>query len=75
MNAIAVDPADSRRLFLGTDLGVFVSTDGGASWAVENMGFANVITEALVLLKGSGGSRTLYAFTHGRGAWKVSIGN
>ena len=74
-HSIVVDPDDGRRLYLGTDLGVFVSTDGGANWAVENTGFANVVTESLVPLKGPGGSRTLFAFTHGRGAWRVSIGN
>lgn len=73
VNAIAVDPANPRRLFLGTDLGVFVSTDGGERWAVENTGFANVVTDDLVLLQGQDGGRTLYAFTHGRGAWRVAV--
>lgn len=73
VNAIAVDPGDSRRLFLATDLGVFLSRDGGATWAVENTGFANVITSWLAVLEGQGKTRTLFAFTHGRGAWKVAI--
>ncbi|HWM95192.1 MAG TPA: hypothetical protein VN493_30840 [Thermoanaerobaculia bacterium] len=73
VNTIAVDPGDSRRLFLATDLGVFVSKDGGANWAVENTGFANVITSWLTVLKGPDGKRTLFAFTHGRGAWKVAL--
>lgn len=73
VNTIAVDPGDSRRLFLATDLGVFVSTDGGAHWAVENTGFANVITSWLAVLKNPDGTRDLFAFTHGRGAWKVTL--
>jgi hypothetical protein len=68
VHVLVVDPADSSRLYIGTDLGVFVSLDGGTSWAVENTGFANVVTEALTL-QGS----TLFAFTHGRGAWKVPV--
>jgi photosystem II stability/assembly factor-like uncharacterized protein len=72
VHVLVVDPADSRTLFLGTDLGIFVSTDGGAHWAVENTGFANVVTESLSILS-AGGSRMLFAFTHGRGAWKVTI--
>ncbi len=48
------------------------STDGGATWAVENTGFANVMTEWLTLADGPGAG-TLFAFTHGRGAWKVAI--
>lgn len=73
VHVLAVDPEDRQNLYLGTDLGIFVSTDGGAHWSVENSGFANVVTESLTFLAGPGGSRTLFAFTHGRGAWKVAI--
>jgi photosystem II stability/assembly factor-like uncharacterized protein len=73
VNAIAVDPVDGRHLYLATDLGVFVSKDGGANWLVENTGFANVITSWLTVLKGPGNTRTLFAFTHGRGAWKITL--
>ena len=62
------DPTNSQRLYAGTDLGVFVSLDGGANWAVENMGFANVVTESLEARAGY-----IYAFTHGRGAFRVSL--
>lgn len=73
-HSIVVDPSRPSRLFLGTDLGVFVSTDGGATWAVENTGFANVITEWLTVTTGPNGP-TLFAFTHGRGAWRAPIRN
>ncbi|HET9225679.1 MAG TPA: hypothetical protein VFR31_03370 [Thermoanaerobaculia bacterium] len=73
VNVIAVDPEDSRHLYIGTDLGVFVSKDGGANWLVENTGFANVMTAWLAVLKGADGTRTLFAFTHGRGAWKIAL--
>ena len=75
VNAIAVDPVDGRHLYLATDLGVFISKDGGANWAVENTGFANVITSWLTVQKGPGNTRTLFAFTHGRGAWKITLDN
>ncbi len=68
VHSIVVDPTSSQRLYVGTDLGVFVSIDGGANWAVENTGFANVVTEALVT-----SGNYLYAFTHGRGAYRVSL--
>jgi hypothetical protein len=74
VHSLVVDPNRPSRLIVGTDLGVFVSTDGGATWAVENTGFANVRTEWLALLEGPGGS-TLYAFTFGRGAWRVPLRN
>src|SRR5262249_49707373 len=71
-HCVTVDPANSSRLYVGTDVGVFVSTDGGANWARENTGFANVITESLIV-NTVGGTSTLFAFTHGRGAWRVTI--
>jgi uncharacterized protein (TIGR03437 family) len=70
-HTIVVDPSNSARLYVGTDLGVFVSTDTGATWAVENTGFANVVTESLTI-NVTGGVTSLYAFTHGRGAYKVT---
>ncbi len=70
VHCIVVDPNNTSKLYVGTDLGVFVSLDGGENWAVENTGFANVVTESLVI-NSAGGINTLFAFTHGRGAWKV----
>jgi hypothetical protein len=72
VHSIAVDPSRPSRLFLGTDLGVFVSTDSGATWQVENTGFANVVTEWIVVGQGVRGP-AIYAFTHGRGAWKAEL--
>jgi uncharacterized protein (TIGR03437 family) len=74
VNCIVVDPTNPVRLFIGTDLGVFVSTNGGAAWNVENTGFANAPVEALSL-NTTGGVTTLYAFTHGRGAWRITLGS
>lgn len=73
VHCLVVDSSNTARLYIGTDLGVFVTTDGGQNWAVENTGFANVATEALVL-NPVNGVNTLYAFTHGRGVWRVTPG-
>lgn len=72
VHSVIVDPGNSAKLYVGTDLGVFVTLDGGANWARENTGFANVATEALVI-NGPAGARNIFAFTHGRGAWRVSL--
>jgi hypothetical protein len=72
VHSLVVDPTNSSRLYVGTDLGVFVTLDGGADWARENTGFANVATEALAV-NGSAGTRSIFAFTHGRGAWRVPL--
>lgn len=74
VHTIAVDPTATGRLYIGTDLGVFVTLNGGATWAVE-AGFPPVITETLQVLERSNGETLLFAFTHGRGAWKVKLGS
>lgn len=75
VHAIAINPRNPRELYLGTDLGLFVSLDGGANWAVENTGYANVITEDLKLVAPAGGPAQLFAFTYGRGVWRVNLGD
>ena len=70
VHTIVVDPDVSSTLYIGTDLGVFISLDGGATWGKENAGFANAPTEALTIGQ-VGGVTHLFAFTHGRGAWRV----
>jgi len=72
VHSLAVDPTRPARLFLGTDLGVFVSIDSGTTWQVENTGFANVLTEWITIGQGSRGP-AIYAFTHGRGAWRAEL--
>ncbi|HET7844022.1 MAG TPA: hypothetical protein VFL14_07725, partial [Xanthomonadales bacterium] len=75
VHTIAIDPNNRDRLFVGTDLGVFVTVDGGAHWAVENTGFANVIVESLQVARGANAQAQprLYAFTYGRGVWRVPL--
>jgi hypothetical protein len=72
VHSLVVDPGNSARLFVGTDVGVFSSDDTGTTWAVENTGFANVITEALAV-GNVGATPHVFAFTHGRGAWRVPV--
>lgn len=69
--AVVVDPADGNRVYVGTDIGVFTSNDGGTNWVREYTGFGNVSVEHLAI--NSEGTRRLYAFTHGRGAWRVDL--
>ena len=71
-HSVVVDPNNGQRVYVGTDLGVFVSLDGGQNWARETTGFANVVVESMTAVS-NGGVTTLFAFTHGRGAYRVTI--
>jgi len=73
VNCIVIDPTNTQRLYVGTDVGVFTSPDGGATWAVENSGFANAPVEWLAVGAYNGAAH-LFAFTRGRGAWRVPLG-
>jgi hypothetical protein len=68
--SIVVNPSNSNMLFIGTDLGVYSTTNGGTTWNVETTGFGDAATDALVILSST---NTLYAFTHGYGAWSAPI--
>ena len=69
VHSIVVNPnSPDTTLYIGTDLGVFVTTDGGATWLRENTGFANVIVEHLEINNGR-----LFAFTHGRSVFSVAL--
>lgn len=61
------------RLFLGSDLGIWVSYDGGVTWANDPT-FPTVITESITVNRSPKGF-ALFAFTHGRGAWRAELGS
>jgi photosystem II stability/assembly factor-like uncharacterized protein len=69
VHCIAVRPCDSEQLYVGTELGVFVSDDGGAIWTPANTGLAHTVVEWLDFKD----DNTLVAFTHGRGAYMAEL--
>lgn len=71
VHALLVDPDTPATLYVGTDAGIFVSFDSGSTWAHDSS-FPNVIVESLVMDKRTG-AKYVYAFTHGRGAWRVNL--
>jgi hypothetical protein len=73
VHSIVVDPDDQERLYLGTDLGVMVSLDGGGTWMTEETGFGPAVTMWLSLIRTPAGQKQLFAFTHGRGVWRVTL--
>lgn len=71
VHSIVLDPYSPDRLYLGTDLGVWVSLDRGESWTPDG-GLPAAVTEWLAVGHDSAGA-WLYAFTHGRGAWRKQL--
>lgn len=70
VSSIAVDPQDSNSLYAGTDIGVYHSSDGGASWTPYGVGLPRV---AVFDVKISNVQRYLRIATHGRGIWEIGI--
>jgi hypothetical protein len=70
-NTVAIDPLDSQRIFVGTDIGIYESTDGGVSFApfMTGMPLGMVVTDLEVAAE----PHTLVAATYGRGAWKMAL--
>jgi photosystem II stability/assembly factor-like uncharacterized protein len=66
---VAVRPCDSLQLYVGTEIGVFASDDGGGTWQPANAGLANTVVEALDFKD----DNTIVAFTHGRGAFLANL--
>ncbi len=78
VNAIVVDPIDaiSDTLYIGTDVGVFASLDGGTTWQPDFPGAPNGLPNVAVLsLTLQPTVRILRAGTHGRGAWDLQLSN
>ncbi|MDM7913664.1 MAG: hypothetical protein QUU85_00150 [Candidatus Eisenbacteria bacterium] len=72
MGDLVADPWNSDRLFLGTALGCFKSTDGGATWVRWNNGLSDAVIVTVMTsidTRGSGGPLYIVAGTYGRPVW------
>ena len=70
-NTVVLDPGNPNVVYVGTDRGVWRSLDGGGHWTHmgPEVGMPNVAVFSLCF---NGGTRQLLAFTHGRGAFRLS---
>ena len=70
-NSVAIDPADTNRVFVGTDIGVYQSVDGGTSFQplMNGMPLGNVVTD----LEVDNVPHALVAGSYGRGAWWLDL--
>ena len=70
INAIAEDQYNEDLLFVGTDIGLFVSFNQGNSWEVFQSGIPNVAVHDLVI---QDDARHLVVGTHGRSIYQADI--
>jgi hypothetical protein len=70
-NSVAIDPLNNQRIFVGTDVGVYESIDGGDTFFAFSLGLplGVVVTD----LEVDDMPHFLHAGTYGRGAWKVAL--
>ena len=68
VNSVVIDPTDSNTLYVGTDVGTFVSTNGGKDYKRLGDGMPKVATWQLDYDATNG---VLLAGTHGRGAYTL----
>jgi hypothetical protein len=69
-NALVIDPTDPKTIYAGTDIGVFQSTDAGATWNPFSTGLPRVAVFDIAIQPTS---RILRIATHGRGIWEISL--
>jgi photosystem II stability/assembly factor-like uncharacterized protein len=67
-NAIVVDGQDSNTIYLGMDVGIFRTSDGGKHWMRLGEGLPNVQIYDMRLHSGY-----MTVVTHGRGIWQLKI--
>ncbi len=67
-SAVVVDPLATDQLYVGNDLGVYLSLDGGASWAEFSEGLPDAVIVLDLTL--SELNRTLRVATHGNGVFE-----
>jgi photosystem II stability/assembly factor-like uncharacterized protein len=70
VNDLVVDPTDTQRLYVATDLGVYWTLDQGVVWVPLGTGLPFTAVFDLNL---HAPSRTLVAATHGRSQWKLDL--
>ena len=70
VNAFAIDPANTQNIFAGTDIGVFRSTNGGATWEPFSDGLPRVAVFGMEFHRTR---RLLRIATHGRGLFEYDF--
>jgi photosystem II stability/assembly factor-like uncharacterized protein len=69
VNSIVVAPTNANKVFAGTDIGVYYSADGGATWNPFGTGLPRVAVFGMAITAGN----VLRIATHGRGMWEITL--
>ncbi len=70
VNTMIVDPNDTDAWYIGTDVGVWTSTNGGVNWTPYDTGLPNAVVTDLEIRTAYG---KLAAGTYGRGLWETNL--
>ncbi len=70
INVVREDPKNEKVLYVGTDLGVYISIDEGKSWHVLGSKLPTTFVHDLVVHPRDS---ILVVATHGRGMWAIDV--
>jgi hypothetical protein len=70
-SAVVVDPQNPDHIYVGNDIGVYVTRNGGSTWVQLHLGLSEAV---MVMDLGiSSSDRRLRAFTHGQGCFETDL--
>ena len=68
VRALTIHPDNSAFVYAGTEVGMFASEDGGATWSATNEGPTNCSVDDLFWM-----NRVLVCVSHGRGMFSIDL--
>lgn len=72
VNAVVIDPTNASFIYAATDIGFYITKDGGINWVdgTNSLGLPNVQVNDLKFVPKTG---YLMAATFGRGIWRIKL--